>query len=103
MRPSRSDVAIVGAGPAGSSTAIAMARRGYSVTVIEAAARRDFRIGETVPPEIRPCLQELGAWESFRRDVPLPSAGECSAWGEDELAYRDAFAHPMGGGWHLDR
>jgi flavin-dependent dehydrogenase len=73
------------------------------VIVLECAARPCFRIGETVPPDIRPLLERLGVWPEFTRQGHLRSAGSASAWGTDELAWSDAFAQPLGGGWHLDR
>jgi 2-polyprenyl-6-methoxyphenol hydroxylase-like FAD-dependent oxidoreductase len=75
----RVDVAVIGAGPAGSATTIALRRRGLSVALVEARARRSFRIGETVPAAIRQPLVELDAWEAFRRDEHLAAGAMCSA------------------------
>ena len=101
------DVAVVGGGPAGSATAIALARAGLRAAVIEAAGYGAFRIGETVPADLRGALRELGIWEAFAKDcgenAHLPSAGNASAWGSDELLVRDALFDLRGHGWHLDR
>src|SRR5687768_12254286 len=102
LRP-RPDVAVVGGGPAGSALTIALARRGLRVVLIEAVPEREPRVGETVPPDLRYYLHRLGVWDSFARAAHLPSGGSCSAWGDPSLAFQDAFSHPRGGGWHLDR
>lgn len=112
------DAAVVGGGPAGTATAIALARAGRRAAVIEASDYTGFRIGETVPGDVRGALRELGVWEGFAKDCKdnrdskdskdgggfhLPSAGNASAWGSGELAVRDALFDLRGHGWHLDR
>jgi flavin-dependent dehydrogenase len=97
------DAAIVGGGPAGAATAIALARAGLRAAVIEASDYASFRVGETVPADLRGVLRELGAWESFAADAHLASAGNASAWGSGELEVRDALFDLRGHGWHLDR
>src|ERR1043165_1684056 len=55
------DVAVVGAGPAGSATAIFLARRGYSVALID---KREFPreklCGDFINPANWPIFQDLG-------------------------------------------
>jgi flavin-dependent dehydrogenase len=97
------DAAVLGGGPAGIAAAIALSRAGLRAVVIEESDYGAFRIGETVPPDLRSVLRELGAWESFARDGHLPSSGNGSAWGSAGLEVRDAFLDPRGHGWHLDR
>ncbi len=95
MSDDRFDVAIVGGGLAGCSAAIALARSGFRVIVIEAAhAPHDKVCGEFLSPESALLLRELGAWERIQRhqppridrvritaadgvrwDAPLPGAG----------------------------
>jgi flavin-dependent dehydrogenase len=103
----RFDAAVAGGGPAGLAAALALERAGLRAAVIEASSYAGFRIGETVPPDIAPALANLGAWDSFAAAVAagghLPSRGTCSAWGDADLAFRDAFEDPRGNGWHLDR
>src|SRR5215813_1090962 len=54
------DVAIVGAGPAGSSTAIFLARRGYSVALLDKEKfPREKLCGDFVNPANWPILREL--------------------------------------------
>jgi len=44
------DVAIVGGGVAGATTAMVLARHGLSTVVIERSSYDHLRIGETLPP-----------------------------------------------------
>jgi flavin-dependent dehydrogenase len=97
------DAVVVGAGPAGAATALHLRRRGLRIVVLERARPGRFRIGETVPADIRAPLERLGLWPDFVAQGHLPSAGRASAWGTDVLAIDDAFRHPLGSGWHIDR
>jgi flavin-dependent dehydrogenase len=60
------DVAIVGAGPAGSATAIILAQQGYRVTLIDRAVfPRDKLCGDFLNPVNWPILQELNVSEEL--------------------------------------
>ncbi|HSF43660.1 MAG TPA: FAD-dependent monooxygenase [Thermoanaerobaculia bacterium] len=96
------DVLVAGGGPAGAATARALALAGWSTVVLDASGAGP-RAGETVPPEIRPLLAELGLWEKFLAQGHLPSAGNLSVWGGPDLARHYNPFHPYGTGWHLDR
>jgi flavin-dependent dehydrogenase len=100
---SRFDVAIVGGGPAGATTAIALLERGRSVLVIERSRYDAPRVGETLPPRARLLLVQLGVWERFNRARHLPSPGTLAAWGGANLTANDFAFNPYGAGWHLDR
>jgi 2-polyprenyl-6-methoxyphenol hydroxylase-like FAD-dependent oxidoreductase len=94
---------IIGGGIAGATAALALARAGHSVLVIESSRRTPRKIGETLGPESRPLLQSLEVWEEFVGSTHLPSPGRVSAWGGDELAETDFIFNPYGGAWQLDR
>ena len=98
------DVAIVGGGPAGCATALALHQLGIDdVVVFEATDYAVDRVGESIPPNTRLPLRDLGLWDSFVEQGHERCLGSCSSWGADELAYNDFVLNPHGDGWHLDR
>jgi flavin-dependent dehydrogenase len=100
----KSDVVVVGGGIAASATSIALARKGVRVCLSYLAHTRPrLAVGETVPPDVRKVLRELGLWENFLGQRHEPSLGSCSAWGGAELGYNDFVLNPHGCGWHLNR
>lgn len=99
----RYDVVVLGGGPAGLATAVALSRLGRSVAVLERTRYERPRAGETFGGELRPLLQELGAWEAFENLEPVPFRGVRSAWGGAELVDRPSLFNPFGDGWHVDR
>jgi len=96
------DVAIVGAGVAGSVAAIALAPT-HSVVLIDKQAEPSQRIGECLPPAARRILHRLDLLEAFNRQPHLPSQGMQSYWGSEHAQIVDHIRNPDGFGWHLDR
>lgn len=101
--PRTLDVTVMGGGPAGCATAIALARRGVVVAMLERSCYDAPRVGETLPPECRAPLAALDSLERFENDTHLPSSGIASVWGEERLYQNDFIFNPYGHGWHLDR
>jgi flavin-dependent dehydrogenase len=99
----RFDVVVVGAGPAGAATAIALARRGLTAAIVERMAEPVARVGETLPPDVRRWLEALGVWHSFEIGDHHPAVGNRSYWGTADAADRHFIATPYGTGWHIDR
>lgn len=97
------DVAIVGGGPAGATTACLLARRGISVIVAEAGDYSRQLMGQTLSPSLTPLL------DSLRIDLNLGNAaastcyGIDSAWGGALLRRNEFFWTPYGNGWHVER
>ncbi len=102
-RIQRCDVLVVGGGPAGTSTAIGLARSGRSVVLVERSVYEKPRIGETLPPDIKTPLIDLGVWSAFKADGHLVSSGVKAYWGHPEPIYYDYISTPYGHGWHIDR
>lgn len=102
-RETQVDVLVVGGGPAGAATAVALARRRRSVALVVRPSGRRPRLGETVPADIVTPLARLGLWEAFLADGHLPSTGTVACWGGPTPFERDAVFDPYGCDWHLDR
>lgn len=103
MSAARFDVAIAGAGPAGSALALRLAWAGCTVALIERSALDGLRAGESLAPAVLPLLADLGVAGRFLELGALPSWGTRSIWGSDEEAVHSHLAHPYGSGWHVDR
>ncbi len=97
------DVAVVGAGCAGSSAALALVRDGYSTLLIERSQDDKRRPGEILLPAIRTPLVRLGLWGEFISKNHPPCFGIYSSWGHDELHDNNFIFDPYGSGWHVDR
>jgi len=98
----RPDVVVVGAGPAGMSAALTLARLGASVVVVDRSFERPT-LGEGLPPGAMPMLENLGLWDWFLVDGHRPTHGNRSAWGRSVSEEYDFIRSPYGVGWHLDR
>ena len=105
MTPTSFDVAIVGGGPGGSATALSLRAHApsLSVVLIEASRYEAPRIGETLPPPVRPILEHLGVWETFQSQRHREVHGTTAAWGSAALLDNDFIYMPASTGWHLDR
>jgi flavin-dependent dehydrogenase len=62
----QTDVLVIGGGPAGSSVATLLARRGHQVTLIEKDRHPRFHIGESLLPANLPLFEQLGVAEQVR-------------------------------------
>ncbi|MCE3290610.1 MAG: FAD-binding monooxygenase [Caulobacter sp.] len=95
-------VAVLGAGPAGAAAAIALARAGADVVLVEPDDYAAPRVGETFPPVLTGLLAELGVLDAL---VPLRLASHAvrAAWGDPEPVDQNHIMGPHGAGWHVDR
>ncbi len=97
------DVLVAGGGPAGAAAAVVLARCGRRVVLANEDVGGGFRVGEAVPPAVRPLLRDLGVLDRVLADGHLSCAGNVSVWGTDEPVTSDFIFDPNGQGWHLDR
>jgi flavin-dependent dehydrogenase len=82
--PLQTDVLVIGGGPAGSTAAALLARKGWRVTLLEKARHPRFHIGESLLPMNLPILERLGVLEQVRAigvrklgaDFPLQDAAD---------------------------
>ena len=94
---------MLGGGPAGSVTALLLARAGVSAILIEASDYRDARLGETLPPLINPLLNRLELANRFSAQQPCVSEGVISMWGQGRPSINDFMFDVHGSGWRIDR
>jgi flavin-dependent dehydrogenase len=96
------DVLIIGAGPSGAVAALNLAPY-RSVILVDRLSEPVTRIGESLPPAVRPLLADMGILASFQAENHKPSYGNQSSWFSDELRETNFLSDPNGHGWHLDR
>src|SRR5687767_9834989 len=71
MQADNFDVIVAGAGPAGSSAAIHLARGGVRVLLLEQKKfPRPKLCGEFISPECQVHFEKLGVWEAIRASAP---------------------------------
>ena len=97
------DVAVVGAGPAGSAAARRLVQRGCRVLLIESSRFDEPRVGESLAPAVKPLLHGLGVWPAFMQLGPVPSYGTRSLWGCDQPEDHSHLMTPYECGWHVER
>jgi flavin-dependent dehydrogenase len=93
------DIAVIGAGPAGSAAAIALAAF-CRVVMLERGGATEDRIGETMPQAARPLLEELGLWSRFSQEQQARCRARRCRWGGAEPVDEE---DPRSLGWRLDR
>ncbi len=98
----RSDVVLIGGGPAGAACAFALARGGARCILLERSPSPGWKAGEVIDARVQAPLRELGVWEELASRGYLRSAGTISAWGP-EVEEKSAAASPYGGSFLVDR
>ena len=97
------DVLVVGGGPAGIASALALAARGLRVVVAERRLRGTRGIpGETLPGRVRPVLDGLGLADVLDDAACTPIYAQRSRWGP-VVRERNTLLDPYGHGWQVDR
>ena len=94
---------VVGGGPAGCAVAIALARRGVTVTLARGVKEPARHGGESLPPAIAQLLSGLDLLDDFAQGPHLACFGNESAWGDPALRMHSFMTSPYGCGWHIDR
>lgn len=89
------DVVVIGGGPAGSTAATLLARRGYRVIALEKARHPRFHIGESLLPMNLPILERLGVLDKVRELGVFKPGADFEA--DNERGYNTyAFARAIG-------
>lgn len=100
------DVVIVGSGPAGSATAITLAKFGQRVLLVEKQISPGFKLGESLPPASIGLVKHfLGDLENPQQHLPglFSTAGNVSLWANEQADIADFFFTPSGHGLCIDR
>ena len=81
------DVIVIGGGPAGSTTATMLARKGIHVLLLEREKFPRHHVGESLLPASMPVLEELGVLPAIEKAGFLPKYGATMVWGKDSTPW----------------
>jgi len=98
----RTEVLVVGAGPAGATAALNLAPF-RQVTVVDSREIPARVPGESLVPAARRLLADMGLMESFEALGFPKYHGNSSVWGSQETEETSFISGIDGHGWHVDR
>ena len=96
------DIAVVGGGPAGAVAALAAARAGASVLVLDEPSYRPIDVGETLSSLAAPVLRAVGLQTLMNRGYDRVF-GIRTSWTGGAVQERSSVFDARGAGWKLDR
>lgn len=96
-------VVIVGAGVAGLTAALVLAKQGLQVAIIESKHSQLASMGECTQSSIMHTLDKLGLKKQFEKDNHFTLQGYKVSWDAGGIYERDLLMSPSGTGWLLNR
>lgn len=98
------DVVVVGGGPAGSTTAALLAKRGRQVLLLERESFPRYHIGESMITGVIPVMEELGVIDELEARFQK-KYGVSLVWGIDSEPWRASFGQTgrYDHSWHVVR
>ncbi len=101
----KTDVAIIGAGPSGSVAAALLVQRGWKVCVLERQHFPRFSIGESLLPYSMEILEEAGLLDVVNQAGFQSKNGAAFTWGDKytEIDFRDKFTPGPGTTFQVER
>lgn len=101
------DIAVVGAGPAGSTAAGYLAPLGYRTLLLERGRFPRHRVGESLLPSMMPVLEDFGLVDACHEAGFVEKTGATFVWGRRrepwDIRFRDAAFLPSSVAFHVER
>ncbi|KAF8532575.1 hypothetical protein JB92DRAFT_3103670 [Gautieria morchelliformis] len=103
--PSKTQILVVGGGPAGSYAASALAREGFQVILLEAVQFPRYHIGESLLPSVRPFLDFIDAMDIVKAHGFCSKPGAAVKFNQHKReGYTDFVAlNPDNASWNVVR
>lgn len=85
------DIAIIGGGPAGSTIATLLAKKGRNVILFEKEKFPRYHIGESLVTGVMPILKELGIDSKMKKEDFIKKYGITLVWGNHSKPWKISF------------
>ena len=95
------DAVVIGGGPGGATAATLLARRGYSVVLLEREIFPRAHVGESLLPASMPVLEELGVLGQIENENFPKKYGATMVWGRDDTPWSWYFRETKIGRAHV--